>query len=396
MFAERFLPRHFEKAPDDPTFAKEPLPAAPESGVEKAHERAAEIAGEGNYAAILQTLRTEGLFQDEKMRVEEEYALDDISFLTEGDREMFTVLDLYDPGTARHCLETYQIAKEKMEKEMLPGVSFARILAEQEGVTLEQFYRACLFHDIGKVEVPRSVILDHTDEGHMLEHLHHVYHMLYHDGKIPEWLHLGEDATEQEIDQAFRRQHVLRCIQLVPAQEVLPPEGLAEVQRFGYTGEETLADIISTHETRSGEILSAAGYAIESNLAALHHNYDKKVPEHPISVSVLQIDINLADMLHIADVSQALRSSERTYKGAFTEPKVMRIIAEQAQERNDPSFTLAAYLWLTDDMRKYRASPREGAQNSAQYALDERHSAAVKAFLEQAERDVGPKLREAA
>lgn len=352
---------------------------------EKASAEAVQIAGEGNYVTIIETLRERNLLDKEKNRVEHDYALREIPFLNEHDREMFTVLDLYDPATARHCLETYRIARGKIEKEIIPGVSFARLLERHEEVTPDQFYRACLFHDIGKVEVPRAVIRHRMDEGHMLECMHHVFHMLYHDGKIPAWLGLKEDATDHEIDDAFTKQHSLRCIHLVAARETLSPEELAEVKRFGYSGEETLMDIIKKHEARSGRILQESGYPVEAQLAALHHNYEHETPEHPLAVSVLHMSVDLADMLHIADIAQAL-SAERSYKKAFSMPKVMRIIAEHAQEGKVS--LLAAYLWLTDEMHEYETTPVT-TEDTAAREKDAAHLVIVHNFIAQAAEQLG-------
>ncbi|MDD4989642.1 MAG: hypothetical protein PHV42_04430, partial [Candidatus Pacebacteria bacterium] len=230
----------------------ESVPDGPDS-------RAVEIAGEGKYVDILETVRKEGFLEKEMNRVREEYGLDELSFLNDADREMFTVLDLYDPVTAKHCLRTYEIAREKMEKEVIPGESLAQLLEKNESITPEQFYRACLFHDIGKVEVPRVVIQHRMSEGHMLECMHH----LYHEGKILGTLGLAPSASDTEIDDALK-EHSLRSIDIVPAREVLSPEELAEVQHFGYSGDETLMDIIKTHEVFSGEILKNAGYTLES------------------------------------------------------------------------------------------------------------------------------------
>jgi len=353
-----------------------------EESIENANARAVFIAGEGEYTTIRSTLREEGLIEREMRRVEREYALHEIPFLSESDREMFTILDLYDPDTARHCLETYKIAREKVEKEIIPGISFARLLERHEEVTLVQFYRACLFHDIGKVEVPRVVIQHRMDESHMFECMHHAYQMLYHDGKIPAWLGLKEDATDEEIDEAFRTQHTLRCIHLIPVQEVLSASELAEVKRFGYSSDQTLMDIIRTHEARSGLILSRAGYAIESQLAALHHNYRSELPKHPLAVSVLHMSVDLADMLHIADVVQAL-SAERSYKKAYSLPRVMRVIAEHAQEGKIS--LLAAYLWLTDEMREYETAQKD-TEPSKQNA---EHLVAVRSFLTETKERLG-------
>ena len=47
------------------------------------HERAVEIAGQGDYAHMLETLRSEGLLQSEVERVTREYGLTDVSFADE-------------------------------------------------------------------------------------------------------------------------------------------------------------------------------------------------------------------------------------------------------------------------------------------------------------------------
>lgn len=142
-------------------------------------------------------------------------------------------------------------------------------------------------------------------------------------------------------------------------------------------------DMIKPHETHSGGILANAGYPVESEIAARHHNYDGKTSEHPLAVSVLHMNVDLSDMLHIADVTQALRSGERTYKGSFSQAKMMRVIAEHAEEGKVS--LLAAYLWLTDDLRKYEAKPPMDAKEREQ---DERHLAFVRAFLAHAEEEV--------
>lgn len=354
-------------------------------GRAEAHEardpRAIEVARSGGYPRILETLRAEALLEKEAERVRGEYELDQIEWVNENDREMFAILDLYDPGTARHCYETYKLAKEKMEKEILPGVSFAKLLREQEGVSLEQFYRACLFHDIGKVEVPWAVIHNDMDESTMLGCMHHAYHELFLNRRIPASLHLGEHATDAEIDCAFAHQHQVRCVHLLPARDVLSSEDLEEVKRFGFTGEETLFEIIQTHEFQSGKILANAGRTVESKIAASHHNYaGKSLIEFtfPLAIGALRMSVNLADVLHLADIEQALSSPDRSYKRAFSMPKVMNIIVEDTRHgKIDP---MAAFLWLTDEMQKYETEPHEYDDPEAQ-AEDEANLAAVRAFL---------------
>ncbi len=358
---------------------------SPESGEhqhEAAPSRAIEIAGMGDYTRILEMLRAEGLLEREVERVRREYSLDEIGFVTDRDRELFTVIDLYDPGTARHCRETYRIGKEKMEKEIVPGVSFERLLRQKENIRLEQFYRACLLHDIGKVSVPRAVIRHHMGDNAMLGCLHPIYHQLYLANKIPASLGLAEDATDDVIDEALRTHHA-RAIYFVPAKEVLSPEALAEVRHYGFTGEETMMEIIQTHEASSGRILAGEGFSIESDLAAHHHNYSNEPLVHPIATGALHLSVDAADvakdMLHMADVTQALSSPERQYLDVFGMPKAMKTIVEHAEEGKIAAY--AAYLWLLDDLAKYEA--QRGTEGQAEPSDDIKNNLAdVRAFLE--------------
>lgn len=353
---------------------------------EGANPRAEEIAGIGEYTQILETLRREDLLQAEVERVRSAYALYELDFVTEEDAVMFTILDLYDPGTAKHCYETYRIAKAKIEKEIFPGVSLAKLIENREGISLNQFYRACLLHDIGKIEVPRGVIRHHMGDGAMLGCMHAVYHSLYLEGKIPNSFGLTEDATDDAIDEAMQAHHA-RAIYFVPASEALKdqPEILAEIRRFGFTDEETLMQIIQTHELRSGNILTQAGFSVEAYLAAHHHNYANERLTYAIAVGALHISISLEDMMHMADVTQAILSNERSYKEALRMPKAMRVIVEHVKDGKVPS--AAAYLWLTDDLQEYEAKLRKEGDEQIEEDADD--ISIVREFLAGAEEEVG-------
>ncbi len=340
--------------------------------------RAIEIAGGGNYIKIIDSLRREGLLDKERERVRHAYALDKIPFLTKKDDEMFTILDLYDAETAKHCLETYKIAQEKMEVEILPGMTIKRLLQEGDGISLEQFYRACLFHDIGKVEIPRLVIQHEMGDGAMLGCLHRVYHDLYVSQKIPKSLGLTENPTNAALTEALEI-HRVRPIYLVPAREVLSEEGLTELKCFGFSGDETLMAIIMEHERVSGNILKAAGFPIEAELAAHHHNYNREPLQYPTAIDALHISVDFADILHMADVTEAVSSLGRKYRKVFSMPKTMRTIVEHVEDGKISPFM--AYLWLTDELRKYENKLRESG-DTLDDNNDEKDLAFVYPFLE--------------
>ena len=346
--------------------------------------RAIEIAGEGNYAKIIDSLRQEGLLDKESERVRHVYALDKIPFLTKKDGEMFTVLELYDVETARHCLDTYRIAQDKMSVEILPGVILEHLLQEDEGISLEQFYRACLFHDIGKVEVIRQVIQHEMGDGAMLGCLHRVYHDLYVKKRIPGSLGLTENPTNAALAEALEV-HRIRPIYLVPAREVLSEKDLTELKRFGLSGDETLMEIIMKHEQVSGDILKAAGFPVEAYLAAHHHNYNREPLQYPIAVGTLHISIDFADILHMADVTEAVSSLGRKYRNTFSIPQTMRVIVEHVEDGKISPF--AAYLWLTDELRKYEDNLI--VSGNALNDRDVKNLAFVRSFLEK-ENDMLP------
>lgn len=343
--------------------------------------RAIEIAGVGNYVKIIDSLRRENLLNEEKNRVGYTYALDKITFLTEKDKEMFTILDLYDIETARHCIETYRIARNKMEVEVLPGMTLEYFLQKEEGISLEQFYRACLFHDIGKVEVPRQVIQHEMGDSAMLGCLHRIYHDLYINKKIPKSLGLKENPTDTALAEALEI-HRIRPIYLVPAREILSEKEITDLEHLGFSGDETLMEMIMKHEQKSGDILKEAGLPVEAYLAAHHHNYNREPLQYPTTVDALHISVDLADILHMADVTEAVSSLGRKYRKAFSIPKTMRTIIEHVEDGKISPFT--AYLWLTDDLRRYENKLKvlSGTPNDE----DRKDLAFVRTFLENGKR----------
>ncbi len=313
-------------------------------------ERARVIAGKGDFRSIRHELEMEGLLFDEVARVTKQYhdELSEIGELTERDMEMLTILDLYDPGTAAHCVETFRIAREKVTKRLSSGIILEELFA-RELVSTEEFFRACLLHDIGKVEIPRFVI-DHPMNDSVMdlylrdlifeEHDAHVVARVEREGGTP----LPEDPAAVG---EYIREHHLRSVHFVPSRLVLSPEQVEELESRGFSGEMSLMDIIKEHELHSRRILAAEGLRVESELAGAHHNYHKEGAHYPIALGTLHASVDVAELLHIADVEQAL-SAHRSYKKGFSMPRVLRIIMEETQMgRIDPE---AAYLWVDDEL----------------------------------------------
>jgi len=118
---------------------------------------------------------------------------------------------------------------------------------------------------------------------------------------------------------------------------------------------------------------------VESYLAGHHHNYDNEPLRYPLTTDTLHISIDLADMLHIADVMQAL-SAKRFYKGAFRLPKIMRIVVEHVQDKKIKA--MSAYIVLTNQLQKYDAATHNIGDGSA-HDEDEANLRIVRDFLAQ-------------
>ena len=229
---------------------------------------AREIAGKGNYEKIQRELVNSGLLEREKYRVRKEYdrVFSTLPEVSDRDLEMFTILDLYHEGTAEHCAETYLLARAKVEKRLASGVILSKLF-EQEFVSTEEFFRACLLHDIGKIEIPRFIIGHPMNDDAMNIFLRNLV-VGEHDPSVI--AHLEAEAGErplmanaEELD-LYMKQHHLRSVHFVPARMVLSTSEISELEDRGIDPEMSLMDIIRRHEEFSRSILEHMGLSVES------------------------------------------------------------------------------------------------------------------------------------
>jgi len=272
--------------------------------------RARKIAEFGNYTKIAETLTDEELLGDQIKRVQEVVG-DDIEFLTQKDWEILTVLELFDVVTFEHCLKTYKIAKDKVEKILDDDVIIADFI-QSEVIDIEKFYRACLLHDIGKVEIPKSI-------------LNKVFH---------------EDWD-------------------LPAVNVLDEVDIENIRVLGFDPNMSSNEIMQHHESSSENILDEVGLEIEAKLVGQHHNYKHKTTRElkmPLSTSALCISLNLADIMHLADVQQAMEQ-KRPYKEKEAKINVLAVLVSHAKQGLVDKYI--TYLWVKDELKNITADELE-------------------------------------
>ena len=312
--------------------------------------RAREIARQAGFGYALRALREQHLLEREVARVKAAYEkqlFDAGPFMTEEVWEAFTVIELFHPETADHCAETYRIARGKVERPLLGSdVRFAELFGE-EHITLPIFYSACLLHDIGKVDVPYELIANTVDDRECayLLNLHRddpfVHAALTRSSASP--ASDPETLIEELAATGYRPKDV------APAALLLSQESVRALSGQGIDVNQTLAELIRPHEAYSASILASLGFPEESKLAARHHNYQNLPVETPVTVGGLGVSIDVAEILHLADVEQAMRAA-RGYKPSATALEAMvTLIHHAARGIVDTGITS---VWVRDEIER--------------------------------------------
>ncbi|KKQ44491.1 MAG: hypothetical protein US63_C0026G0010 [Candidatus Moranbacteria bacterium GW2011_GWC2_37_8] len=294
-------------------------------------------------------------FQKEIKQTKTNYAeqLASATFLDSKDWKILTGLRLFNMETFEHSIGTYLIAKNKI-KERLTEIG---IEIQHEGVRLEQFYRACLFHDIGKMAIPDFVLskkatnLDWVTGFMTLDEEERVAILVEKDLPIPNDIIYG---TPQDMTNYLEKERI-RAIDFVPAKTLFNPEEVHVLKDIypEMAENDSLKSFLRIHEKKSEEILQGLGFILEAFLAGNHHNYkhaDKKLGEKPATLSALHISIEIAStILHLADIQQAL-DSNRSYHSKHNTLRIMAFLVDDA--KNEIIDSKLTARWIKDEMLK--------------------------------------------
>lgn len=204
-----------------------------------------------------------------------------VTFLDDSDWGMLSAINGFNAETMEHSVNTCLLAKRQAEQlHRLPNgkqVNFRESM-ESSGISYEQFLRAALLHDIGKITVPKEI--------------------LFKPGRL--------DNNERKI--------------------------------------------VSAHENSSQELLISSGRRVEGLIAGQHHNYDHREMECKFHIAEIDIMVPVADILHLADVQDALLA-KRVYKPCLSPFKAFHIIIEQVM-KGEINMELA-FLWIAEETKRY-------------------------------------------
>lgn len=301
------------------------------------------------------------VFQKEVLRVKKDYAeeLSSADFLTAEDWQILTAIELFDKKTFIHSIGTYNVARKKIEERLTElGTEITH-----EGVELKQFYRGCLFHDIGKLAIPEFIINNTTTDA---EWVYYFMEILPDDknetdlfSKQDEILVENKiiipDNIRHDLEKmtAFFSKNRIRAVKFVPIKAILTEQQTATLIKLGINPDDSLGKIMRTHEEKSEQILRSLGHVVEGLLAGNHHNYkhaDKKMGEKPASLSAMHISTEIAsNIIHLADIQQAL-SGDRSYHHKNPILRILAFLVDDAENGIiDPSI---AARWIADELKK--------------------------------------------
>jgi len=308
-----------ETKPDD----HQPRIAQAEGISEEKVERrkqAETITEAGSYERILEEFaKAPGLLEEmtEDLKRREAFLITEAPYLSEGDWRILTCLELFDRATFEHCERTWGLAKEKLEGD--PPVALFHELLAKEGASVESVLRACLLHDCGKMCLDKKILNDaHTDGEWKIANERFCGRMY------------GPDERERkiaELDVYVGEHPAHRAIHRVPYKALadLDEEGrqaVEELQAKGVDVSLPLADIIATHQKRSGETLGLENADDSAVVLVENHHPGGPVSEeqYPAAISIVRTGVTLStemshaiDILRLSDIYDAYHSA-RVYK----------------------------------------------------------------------------------
>lgn len=342
-----------------------------QEGKNESLEKARAIAGGGSYERMMDELHAEKLLEENVAYVQKTYEgrLKKENFeMKEKDWEMLTLIWLFDEGTCEHSIRTFELAETMIKRPMVvPGGETVAVLTllEREGVSSEQFLRAALFHDVGKVIIPREILLDHRSDEDLAPVIFPEKH--FHE--------IG-DVEEKKAALRVLYEKGLRPIDLAPLSILFPggkgEEIMHKLEERGFSKMATERDVLQKHESESGRILTLEGCTLEGELAGHHHNYKREKTPYVMSVSMLRmsaetVGLGMADLIHMADVTDAIRS-KRSYKESMSDMEVLYVIAHDAKSGKIDPFT--AYVWVSNQYEAAREKKEETEESMVRYVDD--------------------------
>ena len=286
--------------------------------------------------------------------------------MTEKDWDLLTILRLFDRATFEHSLGAFIIVKDKIENSLKNETTIKEAIESEVG-NINVFYRACLFHDIGKISIPRLILKNSlNDKEWALRFYRSIkkkknkicfatkkylkkYNLFHFADKI------AYADNPNEILKILKTKK-LRPVHIVPLKHGITKRELRRLKKeYNIEGDITLSEVINLHEKESYNILYKLGYKKEAFIAGSHgdggHKNNENISRAHSSIQIGSRMSDIIDLIYLADVQEALES-DRDYHKSFTKLKILSILVSDVEVGIiDKSL---AYLWIGDEFPKLK------------------------------------------
>ncbi len=285
--------------------------------------------------------------------------------LSDKDLEMLMVMYRFNKATFEHSLRTISIINLKVHKPLEKGIVLADGI-KKEVQDIKVFFRACLFHDIGKIAIPDFILSNRLKDSDWANYLLDLLNDEKGFQTIKNNLQIHSDQADQILEKLqsasssseivlLLRDFDIRPCQIVPVKfGISNDESTALENDFNTSPELPLWSIVNKHEVESSNILASQGFEREASIVKDHGN---RIPrETPTSSTSLKIGSRMSDvkdLIYLADVQEALLS-RRDYKDPVNQVRVMAYLAKDAQKGKLDK--VVTHLWLNDDMELLKLS----------------------------------------
>ncbi len=274
------------------------------------------------------------------------------TWLTDVDLEMLILIDSYHKELTLHSFNTCKLVQEKLETNLEFSINLNSLLLKTN-VSKTQLLRAALFHDIGKIIIPKTILYNETKNDELQKILLDLLFIKNDSETIKNF----KEKTKLEI--IPNKNELLstltslgfRAVHIVPTKFLLTKAEKENSDARNLNLNLSLLDLIKIHEEASLEFLQANNFYTEGKLAGSHHDYKKVGSSFSLTFPDFSTTFDLVEIIRLADDISALTSSRAYNKAGFSLPKTWRIILEDLQAgKFNP---ILVYIWLEFDLKTF-------------------------------------------
>jgi len=270
-------------------------------------------------------------------------------WLTDLDLELLLLMDSYHQELTAHSFQTCELVQVKLEKTLAFSINLNSLLSETE-VSKTQLLRAALFHDLGKIVIPKTILYNQTTNEELSQILSNL---LFQQKDLETLINFQEKtklknlpAPEQFL--STLNSLGLRAVHIVPTKFLLNKTERKDVSLKNLNLNLPLLDLIKIHEEASKEILTANNFYTEGKLAGTHHDYKKTGSSFTLDLPEFSLSFDLVEIIRLADDISALTSFRSYNKNGFSLPRTWKIILEDM--RTGKFNQVLTYIWLKADV----------------------------------------------